>query len=43
MDEAGLLQKVDPALGADSLTPGCKCCPHTFNGVRFRRRPDGRL
>lgn len=43
VDETGLLQKVDPSLGPDSLTPGCDCCPHTFNGVRFTRRPDGRL
>lgn len=37
VDEAGLLQVVNPAIGPASLTPFCKCCTHTFNGVRFSR------
>ena len=35
IDENGLLQIVNPALGPESLAPQCKCCTHTFNGVRF--------
>jgi hypothetical protein len=37
VDEQGLLRAVDPTLGPSSLTPHCKCCTHTFNGVRFTR------
>ena len=37
VDDAGLLQVVDPTLGPSSLVPSCKCCTHTFNGVRFTR------
>jgi len=37
VDEAGLLQVVDPSLGPSSLVPSCKCCTHTFNGVPFTR------
>jgi hypothetical protein len=37
VDEAGILQLVDPSLGPSSLTPTCKCCTHTFNGVPFTR------
>lgn len=35
VDEAGLLQVVDPSITSASLTPSCSCCTHTFNGVRF--------
>ena len=35
VDENGRLQVVDPSLGPGSLAPQCKCCTHTFNGVRF--------
>lgn len=38
VDEAGNLQIVNPSLGPSSLTPGCGCCTHTFNGVRFTQR-----
>jgi hypothetical protein len=37
VDEAGLLQLIDPSLGPSSLTPSCKCCTHTFNGVPFTK------
>ena len=37
VDEAGILQLVDPSLGPSSLAPSCKCCTHTFNGVPFTR------
>lgn len=35
VDDAGLLQKVAPALEASNLEPGCRCCTHTLNGVPF--------
>ena len=35
VDENGYLRCVDAALGPESLAPKCKCCTHTFNGVRF--------
>jgi len=35
VDENGKLQKVNPQLGPESLSPSCKCCTHTFNGLRF--------
>lgn len=35
VDEAGVLQVVNPSIGPSSLTPLCACCTHTFNGVRF--------
>lgn len=35
VDDAGVLQFVDPAVGPDTLAPSCRCCTHTFNGVRF--------
>ena len=35
VDGAGVLQVIDPSVGASSLVPDCKCCTHTFNGVRF--------
>ncbi|MEZ4371484.1 MAG: hypothetical protein R3B07_11695 [Polyangiaceae bacterium] len=38
VDEQGLLQRVDPSLGPESLEPSCACCTHTFNGVPFTRR-----
>jgi hypothetical protein len=41
VDEAGILQLVDPSLGPSSLTPSCKCCTHTFNAVPCTRRADG--
>jgi hypothetical protein len=34
----GRLEAVNPDLGPSSLSPGCDCCTHTFNGVRFTRR-----
>lgn len=34
VDEDGRLQRVDPTLGPEDITPGCTCCTHTFNGVR---------
>jgi hypothetical protein len=38
VDEAGLLQVVNPSLGPSSLPPMCSCCTHTFNGARFTQR-----
>ncbi|WP_342345930.1 hypothetical protein [Pseudomonas palleroniana] len=35
VDEAGLLQKVNPQLTAEQMEPSCDCCTHTFNGVVF--------
>lgn len=35
VDEDGLLQRVDPDLTAESMTPACTCCTHTFNGTLF--------
>ncbi len=40
VDSEGLLQKVNPKIGAESLAPQCQCCTHTFNGVRFTRKYD---
>jgi hypothetical protein len=40
VDEQGKLQLVDPLIGPGSLAPLCKCCTHTFNGVRFTRKFD---
>lgn len=37
VDEAGVLRRVDPKLGPESLAPRCACCTHTFNGVKFTR------
>lgn len=36
----GTLQVVNPGIDAGSLAPLCKCCTHTFNGVRFTRAFD---
>ncbi len=38
VDADGLLQRVDEALSARSLSPSCDCCTHTFNGVPFVRK-----
>ena len=38
VDENRRLQVVNPSLGPESLTPQCKCCTHTFNGVRFTQQ-----
>jgi hypothetical protein len=35
IDDGGRLQQVNPELGPSSLAPSCKCCTHTFNGIRF--------
>lgn len=35
VDEAGLLQKVNPKLTPEQMKPSCDCCTHTFNGVVF--------
>jgi hypothetical protein len=37
VDQQGLLQLVNSSIGPSSLVPLCKCCTHTFNGVRFTR------
>ena len=41
VDEAGFLQVVNPKLESSSFVPLCKCCTHTFNGVRFTRPFNG--
>ncbi|MBD8194830.1 hypothetical protein IFR35_25560 [Pseudomonas fluorescens] len=33
VDDAGLLQKVEPQLTPENMKPYCDCCTHTFNGV----------
>lgn len=33
VDDAGLLQKVEPQLAPENMKPYCDCCTHTFNGV----------
>jgi hypothetical protein len=38
VDDAGILQVVNPDLRLEDLTPSCNCCTHTFNGVRFGTR-----
>jgi hypothetical protein len=40
VDSNGTLQIVNPLIDAGSLAPLCKCCTHTFNGVRFTRAFD---
>lgn len=35
VDEEGILQRVDPTLRAEHMSPMCTCCTHTLNGVRF--------
>ncbi|HEY7769186.1 hypothetical protein [Longimicrobium sp.] len=39
IDDAGILQLVNPDLRARDLVPDCTCCTHTLNGVRFGSRP----
>jgi hypothetical protein len=39
IDDAGILQLVNPDLRARDLVPHCTCCTHTLNGVRFGSRP----
>jgi hypothetical protein len=43
VDAAGLLQVVNPAVTVETMTPRCRCCTHTLNGVRFGppARPPG--
>ncbi len=35
VDDAGLLQKVNPQLTPERMPTFCDCCTHTFNGVVF--------
>lgn len=35
VDEAGLLQKVNPQLTPEGMRTFCDCCTHTFNGVVY--------
>ncbi|HEX8697420.1 MAG TPA: hypothetical protein VF815_01155 [Myxococcaceae bacterium] len=37
VDDANLLQVVDPSVTVETMVPSCGCCTHTFNGVRFTR------
>lgn len=38
VDSRGRLQVVNPSVNSSSMAPSCKCCTHTFNGVRFTQR-----
>lgn len=38
VDDRGILQKVNPDVNETTLTPVCKCCTHTFNGVVFTKK-----
>lgn len=38
VDELNRLVKVAPDLTLEDMVPGCACCTHTLNGVRFTRR-----
>ena len=40
IDENNRLQVVNPSLDASSLSPQCRCCTHTFNGLRFTQAYD---
>ena len=40
IDDAGLLQIVDPMIDINELYPHCKCCTHTFNGIPFTNKYD---
>ena len=39
VDSDGTLQLVNPKLRPEDMEPSCKCCTHTFNGIRFGTRP----
>ena len=38
VDEANILQVVNPNLKPEDLTPYCTCCTHTLNGVLFGKK-----
>ena len=38
IDDDGILRIINPDLNEDSIAPICKCCTHTFNGIRFTRK-----
>lgn len=38
VDEDNKLQKVNPDLKNEDLTPECPCCTHTFNGKPFLKK-----
>ena len=38
VDDDGVLQRVDPAIGPGDLEPSCACCTHTLNGIPFSRK-----
>lgn len=39
VDDEGFLQRINPALSVEDMTPRCTCCTHTFNGIRFPVKP----
>ena len=41
VDVKGILNKVAPEIGAETLEPQCKCCTHTFNGIVFTKKYKG--
>ena len=41
VDENNILQKVNPNLKNEDLTPDCHCCTHTFNGTVLIKKYPG--
>ncbi|QUJ66192.1 hypothetical protein KDD30_08250 [Photobacterium sp. GJ3] len=37
VDERGILKITNPEVTESTLRPFCKCCTHTFNGIRFEQ------
>ncbi len=35
IDDDGILRRVAPGLRPEHMTPSCRCCTHTLDGVRF--------
>jgi hypothetical protein len=38
VDDDGILRKVAPEIGPETLEPRCNCCTHTFNGKKFTKK-----
>lgn len=38
VDEDGILQVANLDIDENTLEPLCKCCTHTFNGLRFTKK-----
>ncbi len=37
VDDDNRLAVVDPSLSVNDMEPGCACCTHTLNGLRFTK------